>query len=296
MKIEQLRYFLEAARQEHIGRAAVRISISPSAISRSISELERELGRELFSKRGKNVVLTNHGKLLMERAESFLSGLESIKDELASEQVAQQGHYRLAATHGLCARRLVPAWSRIQAKNPLLTAEVYTLRSADVAAGVASGEYDFGLCFSPQESPSLGSRVLYRGQLVIAVRRGHPLLKLPPAARAAKVSDYPASLAKAFSGVDNCESHPVFGRFDIAPKLEFMFDSYDVAVERLCSTDSWSLFPDILLDDAGGRLAAIVPPGWNAELRVTALWPKHRYVTRPLKNLLVELAADLNIK
>ena len=54
-------------------------------ISRSISELERELGRELFVKRGKNVALTNHGKLLMERAESFLSGLEAIKDELAAE-------------------------------------------------------------------------------------------------------------------------------------------------------------------------------------------------------------------
>jgi DNA-binding transcriptional LysR family regulator len=296
MKIEQLRYFLEAARQEHLGRAAVKISISPSAISRSISELERELGRELFVKRGKNVALTNHGKLLMERAESFLSGLEAIKDELASEQVEQVGHYRLAATHGLCARRLVPAWSRIQTKNPRLTAEVYTLRSAEVAAGVASGEYDFGLSLSPQESPSLGARVLYRGQLVLAVRRGHPVLKLPLAARAAKLSDYPAVLAKSFQGVDNCESHPAFGRFDIAPRLEFMFDSYDVAVERLCSTDSWSLFPDLLLEEAGGRLAAIVPPGWQAELRVAALWPKHRFLTRPLKRLLVELAADLNIK
>ena len=296
MKIEQLRYFLEAAKTEHIGRAAAKVAISPSAISRSISELERELGRELFVKRGKNIFLTNHGKLLMERAESFLNGLESMKDELAAEEVEEQGHYRLAATHGLCARRLVPAWSKIQARNPRLTAEVYTLRSAEVAAGVANGEYDFGLSLSPQESPALGSRVLYRGRLVLAVRRGHPLLKLPAAARTAKISDYPAALAKSFQGVDNCESHPVFGRFDIAPKLEFMFDSYDVAVERLCATDSWSLFPDLLLDEAGGRLAAIVPPGWHADLRVAALWPKHRWLTRPLKRLLVELAADLNVK
>ncbi len=296
MKIEQLRYFLEAAKTEHVGRAAAKVAISPSAISRSISELERELGRELFVKRGKNVALTNHGKLLRDRAGTFLNDLEAIKDELAAEDVQEQGHYRLAATHGLCARQLVPAWSKIQAKNPRLTAEVYTLRSAEVAAGVASGEYDFGLSLSPQESPALGSRVLYRGRLVLAVRRGHPLFKLAPAARAAKISDYPAALAKSFQGVDNCESHPAFGRFDIVPRLEFVFDSYDVAVERLCATDSWSLFPDLLLDEAGGRLAAIIPHGWQAELRVAALWPKHRWVTRPLKNLLVELAADLNIK
>jgi DNA-binding transcriptional LysR family regulator len=296
MKIEQLRYFLEAAKTEHIGRAAAKVAISPSAISRSISELEHELGRELFVKRGKNVALTNHGKLLRDRAGVFLSELESIKDELAADDVAERGHYRLAATHGLCARRLVPAWSKIQARNPRLTAEVYTLRSAEVAAGVASGEYDFGLTLSPQESPSLGSRVLYRGQLVLAVRRGHPLLKLSPVSAAAKISDYPAALAKSFQGVDNCESHPVFGRFDIVPKLDFMFDSYEVATERLCATDSWSLFPDLLLDESRGRLAAIVPPGWNADVRVAGVWPKHRFLTRPLKRLLTELAADLNIQ
>lgn len=296
MKVEQLRYFLEAAKQEHIGRAAARVAISPSAISRSIAELESELGRELFVKRGKNVFLTSHGKLLMERAASFLNGLEAIKDEIASDDVELQGHYRLAATHGLCARRLAPAWSRIQKKNPRLTAEVYTLRSAQISADVASGALDFGLCFNPQESPGFASRVLYRGQLVLAVRRGHPLLKLPPSRRAANLSDYPAALSKSFHGIENCESHPAFARFDIAPKVDFMFDSFDTALERLCATDSWSLFPDLFLDDAGGRLSAIVPPGWHAELRAAALWPRHRWLTRPLKKLLTELAADLNLK
>jgi len=295
MKIEQLRYFLEAAKTEHIGRAAARVAISPSAISRSVAELERELGRELFVKRGKNVFLTNHGKRLMERAESVLNGLEAMKDEIASEDVEPQGHFRLAATHGLCARRLVPAWSRVQAGSPRLTAEVYSLRSADVAAGVASGAYDLGLCYSPVESPALGARVLYRGQLLLAVRRGHPVLKLPLAARAARLSDYPAALSKAFSGIDNCESHPAFARFNISPRVELMFDSFDAALERLCSTDSWGLFPDLVLDEARGRLAAIVPPGWHAELRVAALWPRHRWLARPLKRLLADLAADLNI-
>lgn len=295
MKIEQLRYFLAAAKTEHIGRAAASVSISPSAISRSVAELERELGRELFVKRGKNVFLTVHGKRLMERADSLLNGLEEIKDELASDDVEQEGRYRLAATHGLCARRLVPAWSRVQAGAPRLTAEVYSLRSADVAAGVASGAYDLGLCYNPSQSPTLGERVLYRGSLLLAVRRGHPILKLPLAARAARLSDYPAALSKSFTGVDNCETHPAFARFHIVPRVELTFDSFDAALERLCATDSWSLFPDLLLDESGGRLSAVVPPGWHAELRVTALWPRHRWLSRPLKRLLADLAADLNI-
>ena len=51
MKLDQLTYFLEAARHEHIGKAAKAVAISPSAISHSISALEKELGRPLFKKR-----------------------------------------------------------------------------------------------------------------------------------------------------------------------------------------------------------------------------------------------------
>lgn len=294
MKIDQLRYFLEAAREEHIGRAAARVAISPSAVSRGIAELERELGRELFVKRGKNVSLTGCGRLLMERAETLLNGVDALRDELGSETAELSGHYRLASSHGVCARRLTQAWSRVQTENPRLSAELYSLRSADVARGAAEGAFDLGVCHNPQDGAELASRTLYKGRLLLAVRRGHPVLKLPPAARPAALSRWSAALPKAFGGIENCESHPAFRRYGIVPRADFMFDSYDAALARVRATDSWGLFPDLFLREDAPCAAPIAPPGWNAEFRVTAVWPKRRWLAKPLRLTLDALEAGLN--
>ncbi len=62
MKFDQLSYFVEAAKQQHLGRAARVLGVSPSTLSHSISSLEEELGRDLFQKKGKTLALTLHGK------------------------------------------------------------------------------------------------------------------------------------------------------------------------------------------------------------------------------------------
>ena len=81
VKLEQLSYFLEVAKTEHVGKAAKALAISPSAISHSIRKLEEEFGRELFVKQGKRIHLTSHGKLLMERARKLLEEADSIRED-----------------------------------------------------------------------------------------------------------------------------------------------------------------------------------------------------------------------
>ncbi len=286
MKLDQLRYFLETARHGHIGKASNILSISPSAISHSIAGLEEELGRELFLKKGKNIVLTSHGKLLMERARKLLQDVDAVKDEVASDCVELQGHYRLAGAHLLSSRFLAPAWTKIQNENPRLSAEIYSMRSAGVVAAAASGEFDFGLCLNPQPHPGISAMSIYSGQLVIVVNKRHPLLGLDKAKRVAALSRYSACLPKAFSGVDNCESHPNFEKYGIVPHVRCAFDSYDVAVENVASSQAWGLMPCWVLRSHKDRLAPIVPRGWDAPVHAFAVWPKNRLLTKALKRLI----------
>lgn len=290
MKLHQLLYFLETGKHEHVGRAAKILAISPSAISHSISSLEEELGRQLFSRHGKNIQLTNHGKLLYERVSKLLNDVEVIKEEIMSDQVELQGSYRMAASHLLCPSLLTPAWIGIQQKNPKLVGELYTLRSAQVVDGVSSGEYDLGMCFSPQSTPDIQSKVIYSGQLVIAVRKHHPLLKVKPDERIRGVSAYPATLPKSYQGIDNCQSHPVFDQYDVSPHCNLIFDNYEVAVKKLMLSDSWGLLPDWIV--ARADLDSIVPDGWMAPVNISVLWPKNRIVTRVMQHLIQALEAE----
>lgn len=287
MKLDQLRYFLEAARRQHIGKAAGILCISPSAVSHNIAELERELGRDLFVKKGRRLLLTHHGRLLMERTQALMEQLDALKDEMASEQTELRGHCRLAATHWLCPHFMAPAWAAVQGGNPRLTAELHSLRSTQVIAGVSSGEYDLGLCFNPQSHSSFDIRPVYEGRLVVAVRKGHPILR--QAAPLKALSRYPAALSRAFFGMDNCETHPVFEKFGIVPRGTFISDSYETDAAVILATDTWGFFPDWIVKAYPGLKALPVPNGWDAPVRVALLWPKHRPVSKALERLAVEI-------
>src|SRR4051812_37786565 len=113
MKMDQLSYFVEAARYEHIGKAARAVAISPSAISHSIRALEEELGCSLFEKVGRSIQLTEHGRRLLARAEKLLGEVQAIREDLRSDEAAWDGHYRMGATHGLGERIFMPWWNRI---------------------------------------------------------------------------------------------------------------------------------------------------------------------------------------
>lgn len=294
MKLEQLTYFLEAAKTEHIGKAAKSLAISPSAISHSIALLEEELGRELFIKKGKRIHLTTHGKVLMERTSQLLLEVQSIQDDIRSETAELQGTYKMAASHDLCLRFLTPSWSQLQKLNPRLVGEIYTLRSAQVVAGAVSGEYDLGLCFNPVEHPDLNCKKLYTGQLQLVVRKDHPVLKKKETERFAELSHYPAALPKSFQGIDVCERHPMFEKFKIKLKPQFLFDSYGVGIHHVASSDTWSLIPDWLIQEQKSALKAIQPSsGWDAPYHLAVVWSKDRLLTEVIKQMTSLIASKL---
>lgn len=285
MELYQLRYFLETAKRGHLGRAANILAVSPSTVCHGISALEKELGKDLFAKSGKNIVLTDHGRLFMERVEKLLKDADQIQDEMSCEHAEWRGHYKIAAAHGLCSNLLAPSWARLQKGKSHLTAEIYSLRSAQVLSGTAAGEFDFGLCYSPQPHPNLNSKTLHAGQLVVAVSRHHPVTKKAPLESLRALSDYPAALPKAFQGIENCESPPVFRRFGIVARVQHAYDHYDVAVELAVNSLSWSLIPDWIVRANNRRLVEIRPKGWNAPVQICALWPKSHFLTKVLREL-----------
>jgi len=76
IELRQLRYFVAVAEELHFGRAADRLHMSQSPLSRAIRELERELGVVLFVRTTRRVELTPAGALLLERARRALAEID----------------------------------------------------------------------------------------------------------------------------------------------------------------------------------------------------------------------------
>lgn len=82
MIADQLRYFLVAAKHEHLGRAAEELGMSQPALSRSILRLEEDLGVPLFDRAGRGVRLNPSGRILLRRVERAFAELEDAQREL----------------------------------------------------------------------------------------------------------------------------------------------------------------------------------------------------------------------
>ena len=91
VELRQLRYFVAVAEELHFGRAAERLHMSQSPLSRAIRELERELGLVLFVRTTRRVELTPSGTALLERARRALAEIDAAVDEARRAGVPEGG-------------------------------------------------------------------------------------------------------------------------------------------------------------------------------------------------------------
>lgn len=78
MELSQIRYFLEAAKTQHITKSAEKLHIAQPALTKSIHKLEDEIGVPLFARKGRNIVLTVYGKFLQKELTPIISSLDNI--------------------------------------------------------------------------------------------------------------------------------------------------------------------------------------------------------------------------
>ena len=93
IELRQLRYFVAVAEELHFGRAAERLHMSQSPLSRAIRELERDLGLVLFLRTTRRVELTPAGAALLERARRALAEVEPASTD--ARRAAQPAHAAL---------------------------------------------------------------------------------------------------------------------------------------------------------------------------------------------------------
>ena len=81
MSLQQLRYFVAVAEEQHVTRAAERLRISQPPLTRQIQALEAELGQPLFERRGRGIVLTDFGRYFATEATAILAHVARVLDD-----------------------------------------------------------------------------------------------------------------------------------------------------------------------------------------------------------------------
>ncbi|HVH43454.1 MAG TPA: LysR family transcriptional regulator, partial [Labilithrix sp.] len=247
----------------------------------------------LFERRGKKVTLTPRGRVLRDRAARVLEEVHALRADLTQNDVEAR-HLTLAASHGLAGRVLVPSWAGVSRKHQTTTADIFSMRSSEVVAQVVGGTIDVGVCFSPLPHPEMVVEPLASGQLRIACKRGHPLLRARRASVVEQLRRTPAVMPKAFAGIDVCEHHPALEALDLLVTPIVRYDSYETAATLLDELGAWTLLPDLVAAWSRPNLALTQSPsGWDAPYTIAAVHRRAQKRTPVVDALLRAVTVEL---
>lgn len=144
MEFKQLKYFIEVARREHVSETALDLNVAQSAISRQISLLEQELNVALFTRQGRNIVLTTEGKMFFNEAVRILEQLDKTVSQFQSHALTKQKQLYIGYEESDVSRMLLPL---IKSFNSQQDAQIIpTIKDAQsIYEEIISGHIDLGL-------------------------------------------------------------------------------------------------------------------------------------------------------
>ncbi len=176
MDIRQLRQFVHLAEALHFGRASAAASLSASALSRSIRQLETELGAVLFDRDNRSVTLTRQGATFLTWARDTLTGWDVVRHTLQEQSGELQGEVSLYCSVTASYSFLFELLGKLRRDHPRIELKLHTGDPEHAIARVMAGSEDIAIGARPAALPAgLAFKPIIRSPLVFIAPAAHPL-------------------------------------------------------------------------------------------------------------------------
>ncbi|MBS05195.1 MAG: hypothetical protein CMQ24_21165 [Gammaproteobacteria bacterium] len=175
--LKRMRQVVEVARAEAITPAAETLSITQSALSRSIADVENQLGVQLFHRVHRGVKLTEAGERFVARAKRLLSDIDDLIADVTTADELDTGRLRVGAAPAGYAGYTVASMRDFVEENPGVSVEMETGTPQALCPALVRGELDLivGASAYLQRWRELELRALLPMQFACMVRKDHPL-------------------------------------------------------------------------------------------------------------------------
>ena len=143
MEIRTLRYFLAAAREENMTRAAEQLHVTQPTLSKALKSLEDELDKKLFTRHSFSIRLTDEGVLLRDRAEDLVSMADKIAKEFISLDDVSGGELFLGLAESYQIKYIAETIRILKERYPKLRYHITSGDTEQVAEKLQKGLLDF---------------------------------------------------------------------------------------------------------------------------------------------------------
>jgi len=178
INVSALRTFARVAEYGNIRDAGARLFRTPSAISMTLSQLERDLGAPLFQNDRKNR-LTALGEEILVLAQELLREHDRALERIEALATGRQGRLQLASVPSVAAELLPGLLAGFLDARPGVTIELVDTDSRSVHAMVADGSVELGIAGVTDPGSGLSLAPLFRDPFRLVCPRVHPLAGRP---------------------------------------------------------------------------------------------------------------------
>lgn len=175
LDLRHFRCFVAVAEDLHFHRAAKKLGVAQPALSRTIKNLESELGVTLLDRTNRRVELTEAGKSFLGGCKDVLGRTQRIVDDAIRVHGGNIGTLRIGYTDNAmngCLPRLLKAF---QVEHPDVTLLLTHSVTSEQFSQLADGTIDVGLATGTVSRAGLESLRVQSERFVCVVYDGHPL-------------------------------------------------------------------------------------------------------------------------
>lgn len=248
---KRIQYFLTVCEEGNISMAARKLYISQPSLSQMITEIEQELGTELFLRDRSGVTLTKAGEIYRDTCLRIRNARNDMRREI--DDLMGRENERLVLGFGTATgEALLPEiLERFRKRCPsaeVSLAEVHVSRLPEM---LRKGTVDLGLCY-PQQDPDLLYEPVLREKVYLAVpdyfsaaKGGYRPGFVNPPVSSEELRNQPFILLKKGRGIRKLSDH-IFEKYEIMPKIILETDSANLSYIMTRKDEGFSFFPGIV--------------------------------------------------
>lgn len=246
MDTEQLRQFVHLAEALHFGRASAASHISPSALSRSIRQLEADVGAVLFDRDNRSVALTRQGDTFLAWARDVLTGWDVVRHTVQGQAGDLQGEVSLYCSVTASYSFLFDLLGTLRRDHPRIELKLHTGDPDHAIARVLAGSEDIAIGARPDTLPAgLAFKPMTRSRLVFIAPAGESR----PARRRPDPAQWGATpMILPESGLARDRTDRWFRDLGVQPRIYAQVAGNEAIVSMVSLGFGVGVVPEIVLD------------------------------------------------
>ncbi|XXX78350.1 LysR substrate-binding domain-containing protein [Sorangium sp. So ce134] len=180
MDLRHLHTLVVLAEELHFGRAARRLHVAQPAVTRTLQDLEEDVGVLLFRRSKRSVELTPAGERLVERARAILGAVDHAAIECRRVGEGKTGRLRIASNDLVCIGFLPEALRQFRRRHPEVEIELSRLTSLEQVPALREGRVDLVFEGIPPADDGITVERITDERLCAILPEGHELARDPP--------------------------------------------------------------------------------------------------------------------